>query len=143
MEQTIRQATGADLPSVFSMLEAYLAAIGESGLEEAGCDRIAAAIDRGDIVFFVARDGEEPVGLCSITIGFSTYKASPFALLEDYYVAESHRGEGTARLLVEAAAAFATARGCASILAGCSNTDVPMWSHLGFMRLANLMAKDL
>jgi len=139
----VSPASVARFDDVRVLLERFFATIGEADPGAEGYDRIRAAAGRGEIEFHVARDGGVPVGLISLTMGFSTYRAAPFALLEDLFVERSHRRRGIARRLIEAATAAATARGCGSLLAGVGATDLAMWGHLGFRRIGQLVARDL
>jgi len=139
----VSHAPAARFDEVRVLLSRFLATIGEADPGAEGYARIRSAAERGAIEFHVARDGEVAVGLISLTVGFSTYHAAPFALLEDLFVEESHRGCGVARRLIESATAEATARGCGSLLAGIGATDLRMWEHLGFRRIGLLVARDV
>ncbi len=139
----VERARPESLDDVWKLLAAFAQAVGEPGPDDAGRSRIAEAAARGAIEFHVARDGETPVGLGSMTVGFSTYRASPIALLDDVYVAPDHRGQGVARLLCDSLRAAARERGCASVLGGCSAADVAIWAHFGFRPIGTLMACDL
>jgi len=55
------------------------------------------------------------VGVVSLSMGFSTIKMQPIAMLGDLYVHPGHRGRGAARALVLAAMDQAHAQGCAWI----------------------------
>ena len=131
------------LEDALGLLDAFLEAIGEPIVDEAARMRIRRAQEEGRIEFLVAKEDGRPVGLCSLTYGYSTYKAAAFALLEDYFVAPSHRGQGVARQVVEAAAARATAKGCRSLIAGVSQGDLEMWEHYGFRSIGVMVARDL
>lgn len=138
---TVSRARAAEYEEVCSLLDAFLATIGEQGPGPDGYTRIREALECNEIEFFVARAGGMPVGLVSLTSGFTTYRAAPFAMMEDLFVAESWRGRGVARRLIETCAARAAERGCGSLLA--ATGDVAMWLHLGFRPIGRLMSRDL
>lgn len=132
-----------DFSEVSDLLLAFLGAIGEPAPDREALDRIGDAARAGHMRFFVAKNGDERVGLCSLTLGFSTYKAGPFGTIEDLYVAEAWRGRGVTRALLDALIQHARAEGCRSVLGGCSRDDVPMWKHFEFRPIGVLMAKDV
>ena len=86
---------------------------------------------------------EMAVGICSLTIGFSTYRAAPFGVMEDFYIVPEMRQKGVARLLIDHVLADARQKGCRSVMLGCSTDDMPMYKHLGFKTIGNMMARDL
>jgi GNAT superfamily N-acetyltransferase len=139
----ITVAAASGFGDVQALLEAFLDTTGENAPDAASSARIADAMARGDIRFFVARDAGKPVGLISLTTGFSTYRAGPFGLLEDLFVAPDRRGRGVGRRLIEAATDQARRAGCRSLLAGCGAGDVSMWEHLGFRPIGTLVSRDL
>jgi GNAT superfamily N-acetyltransferase len=71
------------------------------------------APQRGTV--WVAREGEQLVGMVSLQYLFSTALGGPVAILEDMVVAASHRGQGLGRRLIEQAVAHARAQGCRRI----------------------------
>ena len=131
------------LPELHALQADFARSIGEPVPDRDALDRVAGAMDAGRITFLLARDEGAPVGMCSLTTGFSTYRASPFGLVDDLYVDPARRRSGVARALVDAALAEARSRGCRSVLIGCSDGDIPMWEHFGFRKIGNLMATDL
>jgi ribosomal protein S18 acetylase RimI-like enzyme len=62
-------------------------------------------------VVFLAMRAHEPVGVAVCFTGFSTFAARPLLNVHDLGVVGARRGEGVGRLLLEAAEAFARARG--------------------------------
>jgi len=61
------------------------------------------AIKSGRVRYFMALEGDRVVGVVSLTLGFSTVRMRPFALLSDLYVHPGHRGRGAAAALLVAA----------------------------------------
>lgn len=140
---TVEPATPEALADVRALLAAFSRAVGEPVARDEAWARIERAVAEGKIEFHVAREDGVAVGLASLSLAFSTYRAAPFAVLDDVYVAPDRRGRGVARALVESLLAAARRRGCASALGGCSADDVPRWERLGFRRIGTMMAHDL
>lgn len=140
---TVNPIDASQVEDALTLLDGFQEEIGEPRADDEARARIRDALEQENLEFLVARDGDVPVGLCSLTCGFSTYKASPFALMEDYYVAPTHRGTGVARQLVDAARDRARSKGCHSFVVGVSPGDAPMWEHFGFRRIGVMMAQDI
>lgn len=122
----------ADLWQLYHLENSYKAEIGEAPLTDGDKERLAAALERGEIIFFAARRLSRCVGLCSASTLFSTYGCKTMAVFEDFYVEPAWRHKGTARLLTEAAQKWCGERGISSLWVGCANCDVPMYQDLGF-----------
>jgi GNAT superfamily N-acetyltransferase len=54
-----------------------------------------------------------PIGFALFFHNYSTFRSAPGLYLEDLYVAESYRGQGVGRQLLQHLAALAVARNCA------------------------------
>lgn len=125
-------------PGFAPLLEAFLnAPLGEEDRQT--LDR---AIEGGTIRFVLARQDDVPAGICSLSVAFTTYRCAPFATIDDLFVAPSSRGQGVARLLLERAMSEAAARGCRSVVLGCSQEQQAMYEHLGFKPIGHMMARD-
>ncbi len=140
---TVERASWDRADEVRSLLAAFARAVGEPPPDAEAWRRIAAAAQRDEIRFYLAREGTLAIGVASMTLGFSTYHGAPFAHFDDLYVVPDRRGRGVARLLLQALQRAALERGCASAMGGCSAGDVAMWEHLGFRRIGTLMAVAL
>lgn len=110
----------------------FLNAIGEEPMDEAAQRRLAEAIREEKIIFFVARLEGRPIGMCSVSPGFSTFACKPCGVFDDFFVQPEHRRHGAARMLVKAAQAWCRERGYASMTVGCSQEDAGMYQSLGF-----------
>ena len=62
-----------------------------------------------------ARDGDELVGYACLYWTFSSLSATETVLMNDLFVAESARGQGTDRTLIEASAAIGRERGASQL----------------------------
>lgn len=75
---------------------------------EEGTAQLAAA---GKLTLLFARVGREAVGYASVTTDVATWTGETFVHLDCLFVAESHRGAGIGRLLVDAAVEETRLRG--------------------------------
>ena len=128
------------IEALWKLQKKYKAEIGEDEPGNAEKERLAEAVRTGRILFFGALDGEELIGCCSVTVGFSTFNYLPSGVFEDFYILPEYRHRGTARRLVESARRES---GVSSLTVGCADCDVPMYRSLGFsVPLGNLLAYD-
>ena len=119
---------------------AYKAEIGEEAPAERDQLCLQTALERNQILFYGAWDGETLMGCCSVTIGFSTFLYAPSAVFEDFYIRPAYRHRGIARELVRFAF---TESGVSTLTVGCADCDLPMYQALGFsIPLGNLLAFD-
>lgn len=119
---------------------AYKKEIGEEVPDRQDRDRLLEAMEKGSILFYGAFDGEDLVGCCSVTTGFSTFNYGPTGIFEDFYIRPEHRHRGVARWLVELARRDS---GAHSMTVCCADCDVPMYRALGFsIPLGNQLAFD-
>ena len=133
------------LERLLPLLEAYIREIGEGSLAEGSAGRIGEAIDNGKISFFVAEEDENLVGMCSLSIAFSTYSGGrPWGIFEDFYIVPERRKEGIASQLVTHVFREAAKKDCSSVTVGCCKGDVPMYEHLGFnVKLGYMLSRDV
>jgi GNAT superfamily N-acetyltransferase len=141
----IHELERSHLEHLLPLLEAYIREIGEGSLAEGSAGRIGEAIDNGKISFFVAEEDGALVGMCSLSIAFSTYGGGrPWGIFEDFYIAPERRQEGIASKLVTYVFREAAKRGCSSVTVGSSKGDVPMYRHLGFnVHLGHMLSRDV
>lgn len=140
---TVTRAFEPDMPALLEILGAFLAAIDDPPLDETSTRRMEAAIRDGKIRFFLARQSDTVVGVCSLTIGFSTYHASPFGVMEDFYIVPEKRKTGIARIMMTRLLSEAEQEGCRSVLLGCGDQDMGLYESFGFKKIGNMMARDL
>jgi GNAT superfamily N-acetyltransferase len=76
-----------------------------------------------NMVFFGAFEGEKLVGIISMTFAESSYRVSPFAWCDDFYVEKDFRGRGVGTKLLEAASEIAKEKECSNILVGAGEKD--------------------
>lgn len=133
-----RKIEVSHINQLWELQKAYKSEIGEDEPGKQECDRLAAAIQKGQITFFGAWDKEVLIGCCSITVGFSTFDYAPCGVFEDFYIRPDFRHKGIARQLVRYVYQESS---ISSMTVGCANCDVQMYQALGFsVPLGNLLA---
>ncbi len=117
---------------------AYKAAIGEEEPSRQDKERLRAAMENRQILFYGAWESDLLVGVCSVTVGFSTFNYRPSGVFEDFYILPEYRHRGIARNLVQFA--FRES-GVGSLTVGCADCDRGLYQALGFSAaLGNLLA---
>lgn len=117
---------------LYHLQDSYRQEIGEPPLTDGDKERLARAVEQGQITFLTARRATWCVGMCSVSTLFSTYGCRPMAVFEDFYVEPAWRHKGTARLLAGAAQDWCRGRGISSLWVGCAPCDRAMYQALGF-----------
>ncbi len=134
----IRSMEASQIDALWELQLRYKAEIGEDEPRAEDKERLARAMEAGQILFFCAWGGSKPVGCCSVTKGFSTFDYRPSGVLEDFYIRPEYRRRGIARALVETAVRQS---GVSSLTVGCADCDLGMYRALGFtVPLGKLLA---
>ena len=119
----IRLASAADAPTFGRLLHGFNAEFDEPTPDaDLLAERAAPLIESGEVVVLFA--GEPPIGFAELRFRPSLYTGALDAYLEELYVVPGRRGEGSGRLLLEAALDEARARGAAHIDLGTSEDDI-------------------
>lgn len=110
-QANIRKGTKADLPAIHKL-------VGELALYEKAPQEFVADLAeyerdfaRSDFDFFVAEADGEVIGMALFYMAYSTWKGR-MLYLEDFVVAEQHRGIGAGKLLFDAFLQQARDEGC-------------------------------
>ena len=93
---------------------------------------------------FVARDGDQVVGMANALVSVSTAEGGPVLILEDVILAASHRGSGHGRQLVEHVLAWAKNEGMprVTLLADRDNAAaLDFYERLGFEKSAMVVRR--
>jgi GNAT superfamily N-acetyltransferase len=114
---TIRRAAAGDVDALIRLLEVLFSIEADfrpdPGRQRRGLELMLAS--PADRLVLVAERGGDACGMATVQLVVSTAEGGPSALLEDVVVAAAERGKGTGRLLVEAAEAWARARGATRV----------------------------
>ena len=117
---------------LLKLMNGYLSEIGEECQSEDKQERLRAAIRAGEITFFAAKRGYRMVGMCSVSTAFSTFNCGKVAVFDDFYVEPVFRGQGIARMLVQAAMDWCREQRIGSLTVTCASCDEEMYRGLGF-----------
>jgi len=135
---TIRLATERDIPAMVGLLGALFAIEADFTIDPAVQQRgLALLLARGEAAVLVACAGESVVGMASVQLTVSTARGGLSAGIEDVIVAAGHRGTGLGRRLIEAAEAWARAKGAVRLALLADETNaaaLDFYDRLGFAR---------
>jgi len=133
-----RRATLADLDALVPLFEGYRRFYGEPS-QPAVCHAfLSERLERGESVVFIATRGNDPVGFVQLYPVFSSVRARRAWLLNDLYVAESTRGSGIGRALLDAARDHASDSDAAYLLLETAHDNHQaqrLYERYGFQRL--------
>jgi ribosomal protein S18 acetylase RimI-like enzyme len=85
---------------------------------------------------FLAFDREEPVGIVTCFIAFSTFAARPLINVHDLHVSRNYRRSGVARSLLDAVERRARELGCCKLTLEVQENNQPalaLYESLGFV----------
>ncbi len=133
-----RRISASQIDQLWELQKAYKAEIEEDQPAEQDRSRLAAALEREQILFYGVCSGNHLIGCCSVTVGFSTFNYASSGVFEDFYICPEYRHKGIAHKLVQYAYQDS---GVNSLTVGCADCDVEMYHSLGFcISLGNLLA---
>ncbi|WP_443750405.1 GNAT family N-acetyltransferase [Asticcacaulis solisilvae] len=109
----IGYATARDKAGWWSLWQAYLDFYNQPLPDEISDLTFGRFLDPHEpMVLLVARDGDDIVGFAALVEHRSTWARNGYVYLEDLFVAESVRGKGAGRKLIEATVDHAKSRHC-------------------------------
>ncbi|MBR0680680.1 GNAT family N-acetyltransferase [Roseomonas eburnea] len=111
---TVTEATPADRTALVSLLAemaGFYAEHRDVRTLAAAAEALTSPAGRAGPFCLIARAGDMPAGLASLSGFFPAFDFTWGLLLKDIYVAEAHRGSGAAHALMTAAMQFAATRG--------------------------------
>jgi ribosomal protein S18 acetylase RimI-like enzyme len=114
----VRAATSADVDALVPLFEAYRAFYERAPDARSARDFLRHRLERGDSTILLAVDDAadaRAVGFVQLYPVFSSLRMAPALILNDLFVDPSTRRLGVARLLMDAACAFARKSGAVSL----------------------------
>jgi len=105
----VRQAVFADLEVLSTLLDDYRRFYGRASEVPAARAFLQARFEHGQSIVFLAHDGARPVGFTQLYPSFSSVSLARVFILNDLFVAESHRRAGVGTRLLDAATSYARA----------------------------------
>jgi GNAT superfamily N-acetyltransferase len=141
---TIGTLDHSDRKPFLELLIEFLNHAGNTIPEEAELNRIWSNAMDGRISYHIiaAKQADLLVGIVSVAMVQSSYKALPFAWCDDLYVKKDCRGQGIAKRLLEQVRRFAEQTGCSSVLLGVGEQEEPvkaLYQSLGFIDMKNAL----
>lgn len=117
----IRSATRADVPKIFSLIQALAEYEKLADQVTGSAEELAShlfvepeggVVNRGYIEAIVADFSGQLVGFALFLHNYSTFLTKPGIYLEDLFVLPEHRGDGIGKALITKVAEIAVERGC-------------------------------
>ena len=108
---------------------------------EAMCERVIAGDLDGAIV--VANDGDQLVGVCTVSFQAAIRTLGKYAIIQEMYVAPEHRNGGLGAQLVDAAAEEAVNRECKIVELGTSPDAERFYERIGFTQVGRRLRREL
>jgi len=116
-----RQAVFADLEALSTLLDDYRRFYGRESDAAAARAFLQDRFEHGQSIIFLAFDGATPVGFTQLYPSFSSVSLARVFILNDLFVASTHRRAGVGARLLDTAAEYARAMGAVRLSL---NTDV-------------------
>jgi GNAT superfamily N-acetyltransferase len=117
----VRQAVLTDLDDIAPLFDGYRQFYGKESDVGAATQFLRDRFDHGEATVFLAYDGAEPVGFTQLYPSFSSVSMARVFILNDLFVASSHRRQGVGALLLKAATGYAQSLGAVRVSL---NTDI-------------------
>jgi ribosomal protein S18 acetylase RimI-like enzyme len=157
-EVTVRSAVAADLPALGRLgtllvrthhdfdPKRFIAVTART--EEGYAWFLGTQLDRRDAVVLVAERGGEVLGYVYADVEGRDWMSlrGPAGVLQDIVVDPAHRGEGSGRLLLEAALAALAAKGATQVVLSTAERNEPaqrLFERAGFRRTMIEMTREL
>jgi ribosomal protein S18 acetylase RimI-like enzyme len=138
MTVSIRQAVAADADLVAPLFDAYRQFYRQPADFPRARRFLAERLLQRQSTVLVAETADgEAVGFVQLYPCFSSIRVAPIFILSDLFVAQSARGGGVGRSLMEAAARFARATGAVGLELATARTNAPaqrLYESLGWQR---------
>ncbi len=130
-----------DFDQLKQLMAGYKKAIGEELLTNTQKASLRNAIENHEIFFFVAKRKTRLIGMCSVSLTFSTYQCKKSGVFEDFYILPVYQNRGIATSLTECVFYWCDKHDITSLWVGSSKGDIDMYQHLGFgVQLGSLLA---
>jgi N-acetylglutamate synthase-like GNAT family acetyltransferase len=134
----VRQATVEDRNGIFALLKELLGSTGlESPINQPGAlEAYRQIIEDHKGTFLVAEEGENLLGLISLSYPIAVRCGGIYACIEEFIVSEKARGKGAGSRLLEAAKRKAAQMGCHEVQVNRpSEIGYPIYIHHGWKDL--------
>ncbi len=138
-----KKAALEDMNELIEILKEYKKSICESPFTHKQLSSLEAAIANENIYFYMVKVEGDVVGVCSATLGFSTFRCSKIGILEDFYISPDFRNRSIGKKLANYVFSEMEDMEITSLSVGCSDIDVNKYKNLGFnIGLGNLLIRS-
>ncbi|MGW8568117.1 N-acetyltransferase family protein [Isoptericola sp. NPDC055881] len=134
---TVRRAAASDVDVALPLFLGYLDFYGTTHPPERARAFLAARLEAGESVLFLAESGDQAVGLAQVYPTFSSLGLRLTWTLNDLFVDPAARGTGAGRALVRAVADAARAAGARHVALSTARTNSraqSLYEDEGFVR---------
>lgn len=113
---TVYRADPSHLDALADLFDAYRRFYGQPADVPGARAFLAERLARGESAVFVAEDGGAPAGFTQLYPSFTSVRMGRLWVLNDLFVAETARGRGVGRALMDAARDFAAETGAVRMM---------------------------
>lgn len=118
---TIRQAVFADVECIAPLFDDYRQFYEKSSDLQAARSFLAERFNHGESIVFIAEENHFPVGFTQLYPSFSSVSLRRVFIVNDLFVASSHRRKGVGSMLIQAAVEYSRSLGAVRVSL---NTDI-------------------
>jgi GNAT superfamily N-acetyltransferase len=136
-DPTIRRAEAEDVDALLPLFAGYLRFYGRPVDEARIFNFLLDRVERAESVVFLAWEAGRAIGFTQLYPAFASLSQARSWILNDLFVAESHRGTGVARALLATAADFGRETGAVELMlqtARDNDTAQRLYTALGWVR---------
>ncbi len=144
----IREATEQDLPAIKGLMAELIEAVGDTGGFDvnAAMENCRTLLKNVDSYILVAEVDENVIGVVNLDIRRTILHSGLSGLIDEMVVAESYRGKGVGRKLIDAAAEKCKLSGCCEIEVSTELTNTKarsFYKSCGFEEMGVFLERDV